>query len=99
MSSITKKFIEDFLAFCGHDLKKLQGIDATIDNFLEKLKRNVFEIPLKIGKIEYKQRVLMAFCKFRFHNNFTSYQLDYFPKIYPYICKEKKKKKDKSITK
>jgi hypothetical protein len=94
---MNKEFIEDFLIFCGHDLKNLQNIDTSINNFLIGLNKNLFEMPTKIGKIEYKQRVLMHFCEYRFHNNFISYSLTYYPKIYPYVRKETYSKKKNII--
>lgn len=51
---MNKEFIEDFLIFCGHDLKNLQNIDTSINNFLIGLNKNLFEMPTKIGKIEYE---------------------------------------------
>jgi hypothetical protein len=97
MNTINKNFIQDFLIFCGHDLKNLSNIDKTIDDFLIRLEKGVFEISLKMGKLEYKQRLLMKFCNFAFHANFISYRLDYYPKIYPYVCKETYSKKLKQL--
>ena len=97
MNNINKKYIENFLVFCGHKLENFQRINNTINNFLIRLKEGVFEIPLKIGKIEYKQRVLWFFCRFAFNGNFVSYQLTYYSKIYPYICKETYSKKLKQL--
>lgn len=92
---MNKKFIENFLIFYRHNLNNLQEINTSINNFLKKLNENVFEIPLKMGKMEYKQRVLMAFCKYKFYNNFTPYTITYFPKIYPYVYKKTYSKKIK----
>ena len=83
---INKDILKGFLDYCGRKSKDMLGLDSIIDTFLIKLENGLFEIP-RCGKMEYKQLVLMAFVRYKFHSNFTSYSLTYYPKIYPYLCK------------
>ena len=65
----------------------LETWDESVSVFLLRLNdnKNIFEIP-KCNKLEYFQRVLMAFCRFKFHDNFNGYS-HYYKSIYPYVLK------------
>ena len=85
------KYFNKFGEKIGIKINFYSGWSSSVDLFIERLNKNVFENKYKLNSINWEYCTLQSFIRFMFHNNFNGYS-QYYKFILPFINKRRYEK-------